>query len=314
MKLLALFAAAAVAAVVPVAASAQVPGFGKAKPPAKTQELPRCAQPLGTVAIQEPESRWWLQYGLSNPESLIKLMASRSNCLRVVDRNGGLAMRNLERGLADSGELQRNSNVGKGQVKAADYVIVPDLVNSDSNAGGSAIAGIAGGLIGGRVGGLIGGIKSNRLEAQTLLTLVDTRTTEQLYTAEGTAAKNDIGWGAGGGYAWAGGVGGGYSDTELGKIITMAYTDAFIDLVGYLQGGAVQPGSASANAPIQAYTLTGVSGMRATASPQGKLVRSFKPGDMVYPTGQKSGVWWEIDDETGNRGWVLSTALTARGG
>lgn len=294
----------------PGTASSQ--GFGRAKPPAKTQELPRCAQPVGTVAIQEPESRWWLQYGLSNPESLIKLMASRSGCLRVVDRNGGLQMRNLERSLADSGELRRESNVGRGQIKAADYVIIPDLVNSDSNAGGSAIAGIAGGLIGGRVGGLIGGIRSKRLEAQTLLTLVDTRTTEQVYTAEGTAAKNDIGWGAGGGYSFAGAAGGGYADTEIGKIITQAYVDAFIDLVGYM--GGMQPGTASANAGVQAYTVASAAQMRTGAAPSAKLVRTFKAGDMVYPTGQKSGVWWEIDDETGNRGWVLSTALTARGG
>ena len=31
-----------------------------------------------------------------------------------------------------------------------------------------------------------------RLEAQTLLTLVDSRTTEQIYVAEGTAKKKDI--------------------------------------------------------------------------------------------------------------------------
>lgn len=311
MRYLAITAAALALLAQPMAASAQV-GFGKAKQPAKTQELPRCAQPIGTVAIEEAESRWWLQYGLSNPESLIKLMASRSNCLRVVDRGRGLAMRNVERGLADSGELRRESNVGRGQVKAADFIIIPDLVNSDSNAGGSAIAGIAGGLIGGRVGGLIGGIKSKRLEAQTLINLIDTRTTEQVYSAEGTAAKNDIGWGAGGGYAWAGAAGGGYSDTELGKIITMAYTDAFIDLIGYMQGSGIQQGDASANAGVQAYTFSSAETMRATGTPSGKVIRSFKVGDMAYPTGTKNGIWWEVDDETGNRGWVRSTMMTAR--
>ena len=300
----------AAAAITPSAASAQ--GFGRAKPPAKTQELPRCAQPLGTVAIGEAESRWWLQYGLSNPESLIKLMAQRSNCLRVVDRGRGLEMRNLERGLGDSGELRRDSNIGRGQVRTADYVIVPDLVNSDANAGGSAVAGIAGGLIGGRFGGLIGGIKSNRLEAQTLLTLVDTRTTEQVYSAEGTAAKNDIGWGAGGGYAFAGAAGGGYSDTELGKVITAAYVDAFIDLVGYMGQGEIAPGSASANAGVMAHKVATATAMRSTAAPTGRSIRSFAVGDTVYPTGTKNGIWWEVDDETGNRGWVLSTMLTTR--
>ena len=27
---------------------------------------------------------------------------------------------------------------------------------------------------------------------------------------------------------------------------------------------------------------------------------------MLYPTGQKDGVWWEVSDELGNKGWVSS--------
>jgi hypothetical protein len=50
--------------------------------------------------------------------------------------------------------------------------------------------------------------------------------------------------------------------------------------------------------------------MRKTPSPSATLVRSFNPGDMVYPTGQKNGIWWEVDDENGNRGWVSSTMIS----
>ena len=53
--------------------------------------------------------------------------------------------------------------------------------------------------------------------------------------------------------------------------------------------------------------------MRSGPSPASKLLRSFKPGDLVYPTGQKNGVWWEVDDENGNRGWVSSAYITPRG-
>src|SRR5581483_6558921 len=81
---------------------------------ALTPELPQCARPLGAAAVKEPENRWWEGLGLSNPESLLKLFAARSNCLRIVDRNAGLAMHSEEEGLARSGELQRNSNVGRG--------------------------------------------------------------------------------------------------------------------------------------------------------------------------------------------------------
>ncbi len=301
-------------------ASAQY-GMDK-KPPknAATPELPRCDKPLGTAAVQEPANKWWTELGLSNPESLLKLFAARSGCLRIVDRNGGLAMRNQEADLAGRGDLQRNSNLGRGQVAAADYFIVPDIANSNSNSGGNSIGAIAGGLLGNRLGGfgaIAGGLKTQKSEAQALITLVDARTTEQLYVAEGVSKKTDISFGAGGGGGGFGGfgaaAGGGYSNTEIGKVITAAYFNAYIDLVRYMQSSyAPAAGSASANAPIQAYTIKSAAQMRGTASPQGKLVRSFTPGDLVYPTGQKNGVWWEVDDETGNRGWVSSALITSR--
>jgi uncharacterized protein YgiM (DUF1202 family) len=27
----------------------------------------------------------------------------------------------------------------------------------------------------------------------------------------------------------------------------------------------------------------------------------------LYPTGEKNGIWWKVQDELGNEGWVLST-------
>ena len=106
---------------------------------AATPELPKCDKPLGRAAIREPENQWWTALGLSNPESLLKLFAARSNCLRIVDRNGGLAMRNQEADLGATGDLRRGSNVGKGQVAAADFFIIPDIANSNSNSGGNSL-------------------------------------------------------------------------------------------------------------------------------------------------------------------------------
>jgi curli biogenesis system outer membrane secretion channel CsgG len=276
----------------------------------KTPALPQCAQPVGTVAIQEPERQWWTQYGLSNPESLLKLMAGRSNCLRVVARGVAMEMRQDERNLGDSGELQRNSNLGKGQVKAADYIIIPDIADANANAGGMNLGGVTR-AFGGRYGGLLGGISTKRSEAQVTIALINARTTEQEYIAEGAAKKTDLGL-SGGGWGTTGGLGlGGYSDTDIGKVIAAAYFNAFTDLVYHLQGSA--PGTAQAAAPIQAYNVTGPLVLRASATPSAKAVRSFNQGDLVYPTGQRNGVWWEVDDENGNRGWVTSTFISPRG-
>lgn len=282
---------------------------------AATPELPRCAKPLGTAAVQEPENRWWTELGLSNPEALLKLFAARSNCLRIVDRNGGLAMRNLEAGLGASGDLKRGSNVGRGQVAAADFFIIPDIANSDSNTGGAAIGAIAGSLLPGGFGALAGGLRTKKAEAQALITLVDARSTEQLYVAEGVAQKTNIGFGGGaGGFGTTGFgsvAGGGYGDTDIGKVITAAYFNAFVDLVGYLQNSSPTGQQVSA-ANIQAYTVKAPIVARKTPSPSAAAVLNFSPGDLVYPTGQKNGIWWEVDDENGNRGWVSSAQITPR--
>ncbi len=278
--------------------------------PQGTPDLPRCAQPIGTVAIQEPQRDWWSPLGLSNPEALIKLMAGRSNCLRVVARGQTMEMRNAERSLGDSGELQRGQNFGKGQVVAADYIIIPDIVESNGNAGGMNIGGI-GRAFGGPFGAIAGNLSLKSSTAHTLITLVNARTTEQEYVAEGVSKKTDIGFGGGGGgWDW-GAVGGGYSNTDIGKVVSIAYINAFADLIGHMQQTA--PGSAQAAAPIQAYTVTNTMIMHRGPSPATVKVRDFNSGDLVYPTGQKNGVWWEVDDENGNRGWVSSAYISPRG-
>jgi curli biogenesis system outer membrane secretion channel CsgG len=287
-----------------VASTAHAQAYGTdTRRPAGTPELPKCQQPVGTVSIVEPQNQWWLRYNLGSPEALIKLYAQRSNCLRVVDRNQGLAQRGIERGLAD--ELQRGSNVGAGQVKAADYTIVPDIADANQNAGGAGAA--LGGLIPGPAGAILGGIRTKSSTAHVLLNLVNVRTTEQEYTAEGTAQKTNISFGAGGFGGLIGGVGGGYSNTDIGQIIAAAYLNAFTDLVGHMQG--MTAGGAQASAPIQTYAVRQAVALRATASPSAKAVRTFQVGDSVFPTGNKNGVWWEVDDENGNRGWVTSTMI-----
>jgi hypothetical protein len=309
-----LLVAGLVAASMPTPVFAQYGMDKKGPKNTLTPELPHCDKPLGRAAIQEPANRWWEGLGLSNPESLIKLFALKSGCLRIVDRNGGLAMHTQEGGLNASGELQRNSNVGRGQVAAADFFIVPDIANSNRNSGGSNLGALAGSFIPGGFGALAGSLRVKKSEAHTLLTLEDARTTEQLYVAEGAAQKSDVSFGAGGGGGGYGGfgalAGGGYSDTDIGKVITAAYFNAFVDLVHYMQ--TQQPGQQAADAPIAAQRTTTVVKVHATASPAAKVVYTLQPGAAVYPTGQRNGIWMEIDDENGNRGWMSSALATAR--
>ena len=219
-------------------------------------QIPVCTKKLGTLAIVEPDNQWWREYNLGSPEAILKVFVQRSQCFSLVNRGGAARSRAMERALADQGELQAGSNVGRGQVKTADYFMEPDIVTANRNSGGGgagAALGALGGLFGGGgsfVGAVAGGINVRKGEANVTLSMVDARTTEELALTEGYARKKDISWGAGGGGGWWGGFaaagGHGYQNTEIGQVIVLAYLDAYIKMVTQLGG---LPANASAAAP-----------------------------------------------------------------
>ena len=274
-------------------------------------QIPVCAKPLGSISVMEPEdaTNWWTGQQLPAPSKLIKVFVNKSRCFTLVDRGAGLDAGMRERALASDGELRGRSNVGKGQIKAADYVLVPDLISQNSNAGGNAIGGLLGGLVGGNAGAILGGLNFKKKTADVVLTVTDVRSTEQVAMAEGSAKKTDIGWGAGAGL-FSGVLGGagvsGYANTELGQVITLAYLQAYTDLVAQLGG---LPDNASAANASQAVTVTKPARLLANAKGTGQAVRTLDPGMMLYPTGNKDGIMWEVEDELGNKGWVNSTLI-----
>jgi curli biogenesis system outer membrane secretion channel CsgG len=290
-------------------------GWNKEKDKQQAVEVIRCEAPIGTVAIEEPERDWWTNLRLSNPERLIKLLASRSNCLRVVDRARGLAMRERENNLSDRGQLQRRSNVGGAQIVSADYFIVPDLINADASTRGSAVGAIAGGLVGGSIGGLLGNMRSNVSEAHVSIGLINARTTEEIYTAEGTASKRDTSFSAGGAFfgstGAAGALGGGYTDTDIGRVVSIAYLEAFNNMVTHMQGMRNSPPAAQA-APQAALNVIRATTMRATGVQTGRALRTLEAGDIVYPTGRTAAGFVEVEDEFDAKGWVPSSSVSAR--
>lgn len=285
-------------------ALAASPALAKKEEPV---QIPVCEKKIGTLAVKEPERNWWSEYNLESPEALIKVFVSESKCFTLVDRGKGLQAAQAERALASDGELRGGSNVGKGQMKAADYVLVPDLVNKNSNAGGKKIGAMLGGLIGGGAGAVVGGVNLKSKTADVVLTLTDVRSTEQVALEQGHAKKTDIGWG-GGGAAWAGGFAAAgassYANTEIGQVVTMAYLDAFVKLVEEVKGLSLD---AKADNVGQSVTMAKPGRMYESPDTKAKVVRDLDPGMMLYPSGEKDGIWWKVSDELGNEGWVPST-------
>jgi curli biogenesis system outer membrane secretion channel CsgG len=215
-----------------------------------TTEIPVCTKKLGALAIVEPDDQWWREFNLGSPESILRVFVQKSGCFTLVNRGRSMMSRNMERAMADAGELQDGSNLGKGQVRAADYYLQPDLVSGNRNSGGGGIGAIAGGLLGGFAGGIVGGINVKKKEANVTLSIVNARTTEEEALTEGYARKSDLSFGGGAGGGWWGGFagagGGGYQNTEIGQVIVLAYLDAYTKLVTQLGG---LPENAAAAAP-----------------------------------------------------------------
>jgi curli biogenesis system outer membrane secretion channel CsgG len=271
-------------------------------------QIPTCDKKIGTLAVTEPENKWWLQYQLDSPEALIKVFVAQSKCFTLLDRGKGLAAAEKERALAGSGEMRGGSNIGKGQMKAADYVLVPDLVTKNANSGGQRLGAIVGGFLPHGVGALAGGISLKSKTADVVLTLTDVRSTEQVALEEGHGKKTDLGWGAGGGGGFFGGFAAAgassYANTEIGQVVTMAYLDSYTKLVTDIKGMSL---NAKADNVSQSVTMAKPGKMYNAASVKAPVVRDLDPGMTLYPSGEKNGIWWKVTDELGNEGWVPST-------
>lgn len=214
-------------------------------------EIPVCTHRIGTLAIVEPDQQWWRELNLGSPEAIIKVFVQQSGCFSIVNRGRAMQSRAMERAMAEQGELQTGSNMGAGQVKAADYFLQPDIVSTNKNSGGGGVGAVAGGILGhfggwgSTVGAIAGGINVKKGEANVTLSLVNARTTEEEALTQGYFRKTDLSWGLGGGAGWWGGFGAaggyGYQNTEIGQVIVLAYLDAYKKLVTQLGGLSPAP-------------------------------------------------------------------------
>jgi hypothetical protein len=223
----------------------------------------KCSNNLGTISVVEaPQGYGYLSaYGLGSPSALLRMMIQQSGCFDVVER-GGAAFSSIqqERALAGGGDLQEGSNLGKGQLQAADFVLTPNIQVSAGDTGG--IGGMLGGLGGmfGKVGGIIssvaGGVKFK--EAETNILVADVRSGIQVASAEGKAKKTDFNisaWGYGSGNY---GSAGGYTKTPEGKMIAASLLDNYNNIVIQVRDktqlikSRSTSSAANANASIQA--------------------------------------------------------------
>jgi hypothetical protein len=230
--------------------------------------LQHCAKPMGAMAVVEPQTEvltGLLRYHLQSPVGLIRMMIQQSNCFIAVERGVGMQNMMQERALDASGQTRQGSNMGGGQMVAADYVLTPSVAFSENNAGG--VGGAVGGLLGGKAAAVAGGLKFK--EAQTSMLVADSRSGVQVAAAEGSTKKADLRMGGlffGGS---GGAAGGGYGNSNEGKIIAAAFMDNYNKIVSVVR-----------NDPT---LQRNVGTLKQEAAAGGAKGTTFKEGDVLTP-------------------------------
>jgi curli biogenesis system outer membrane secretion channel CsgG len=212
---------------------------GGATAEGQKSSLERCDESLGTMAMEEDQAApWYAQlrgYQLGSTIPVLRLMIQQTNCFVIVERGGGMNDMMRERQLMRGEEGRAGSNMGGGQMVAADYLMRPSIQFSGKTGGGG--GGLAG-FLPGALGAVAGSVGVN--EASTTLLLVDIRSGVQISAAEGSSKNYDFGLF---GSAFTGGLAGGasgYSKTPQGRVITAAFADSFNQMVKTLRNYKAQ--------------------------------------------------------------------------
>jgi len=284
--------------------------------------LEHCGKPMGALAVVEPQDQilsYLRRYNLSSPVGLIRMMIQQSNCFIVVER--GVGMQNLmqERALASTGQLRQESNMGGGQMVTADFVLTPSVVFSEDNAGGVG-AGVASmfGRKAAVIGAVAGGLKFK--EAQTSMLVADARSGVQVSAAEGSTRKADLRLGGllfGGG---AGAAGGGYGNTNEGKIIAAAFMDNYNKVVRVIRddpslqrnvgtlkqeaasGGAKKAGAVFSEGDVLQPKIANVR-LLADAVDTAKVLATLGKNDELVVVGEEKNGYINVQTASAS-GWV----------
>ena len=291
---------------------------------AADSNVEKCSRKLGVMAVAEPHGGWSYlsSYQLGSPEQLLRMMVQQSGCFDVVER--GVAMQNIqqERSLAEGGELRGESNIGKGQMQGADFVMTPAVQIAANNTGGVGGA-LAGGLLNKfGLGGVAGGLKFK--EAATSLVIADVRSSLQVASAEGKATKTDFDIG---GWGWTGaafGAANGYTNTPEGKVIAASLLDNWNHIVVAIRdnpslikthseaGDVNAANSTRAGAPQKAgeILLARIGNVKVYAGPSkdSKVVGTISKTDELIASGDQKNGFVQVDSSNFS-GWVQKTLV-----
>lgn len=260
--------------------------------------LAKCDKSYGSVALVDGDTQGWTKYGLSSPRELIAAMARESGCFSLHDPASGKPATFLMNVIAgDKEEVDQAIEKAKG-------VAMEGLVRSGAASGMMRSIPGAGSML-----GMFGGFGGKKKVVAAGIRLISPANGQTVASGSGEVKKTTISFGNGGGTLGAvasGATGAAYAGSKDGQMLIEAFVKAFNGLSA--QGAsfaslAAVPAPAPAATPAGATTAVDTK-MLASADLKSATLRTVRAGTALTPTGQRQGLFIEVQDSFGTKGWV----------
>lgn len=259
--------------------------------------LAKCDKSYGSIALVDGETQGWTKYGLSSPRELIAAMARESGCFSLHDPASGKPATFLMNVIAgDKEEVDQAIEKAKG-------VAMEGLVRSGAASG--MLRGIPGG---GSMLGMLGGFGGKKKVVAAGIRLISPANGQTVASGAGEVKKTSISFGGGGGAIGAvanGATGAAYAGSKDGQMLIEAFVKAFNNISA--QGpslASLAPAAAPAPATPASATTAIDTKMFAAADLKSAALRTVRAGTALTPTGQRQGLFIEVQDSFGTKGWV----------
>lgn len=281
--------------------------------------LSKCDKPIGSIAVVDGDTQGWTKFGLSSPRDLIAAMAVQSNCFTLQANGGGAPADFLLNAIAgDKEEVDQGTSLAKTALSEG-------LVRS----------GMAGKMLGsvpfgGQALGMLGGFGGKKKTVAAGLRVISPATGQTVATGSGEQTKTQMSFGGlgpsglvasnpwgeaakaqmaamGYGDPYAGGAGS-YGASKDGQMLTAAFILAFNNVVAQQSTLlAVKPAASAAKATPVATTpgyTTAIDTKLYAQAGKGAVVRALRAGTVLTPSGVREGLFLEVSDAYGTKGWV----------
>lgn len=260
-------------------------------------QLAKCEQSYGTIAITDGDQQGWTEMKLSSPRPMLAAMIAQSGCFTLHAPASGQPADFLLFAVAGSKEeVDGSMNLAKG-------ALTEGLIRS--GAAGQVLSKVP---MGGALVSMFGGLGGKKKTVMAGLRVMSPATGQTLASGMGESRKSFVKLMSAADWTGTGEMGG-YGASSNGKMLTGAFVEAFNGVVA--QGPvlaaakvAPPPPAAAPAAAAPTYTVAVDTQLWPAAAKTGTPVRALRAATTLTPTGTRDGLFVEVTDSYGSKGWV----------